>query len=82
MTIKQKKYRINLPKEFMDAYTLNYLTQGTSETLKKHYCLNLSKQQEREYKSQQKKFTITFDVSKFTKTNKNFSPCLILNTPY
>ena len=36
----------------MDAYTLNYLIQGTSETLKKLYCLNLSKQQEREYESQ------------------------------
>ena len=56
----------------MDAYTLNYLTQGTSETLKKLYCLNLSKQKEREYKSQQKKFTIPFDVSKFTKTGKAF----------
>ena len=56
----------------MDAYFLNYLTQGTSETLKKLYCINLSKQQESGYKSQQKKFTITFDVSKFTKTNKDF----------
>ena len=40
--------------ELMDAYTLNYLTQGTPETLKKLYCLNLSKQQEHEDKSQQK----------------------------
>ena len=56
----------------MDAYTLNYLIQGTSETLKKLYCLNLSKQQEHEYKSQQKKFTIPFDVSKFTETDKEF----------
>ena len=28
------KYRINELTEFMDAYTSNYLTQGTSETLK------------------------------------------------
>ena len=27
----------------MDAYTLNYLTQGKSVTLKKLYCLNLTK---------------------------------------
>ena len=38
------KYRKNELREFMDAYTLNYLTQGTSETLTKLYCLNLSKQ--------------------------------------
>ena len=64
------KYRINELTEFMDAYTLNYLTQGTSETLKKLYCLKLSKQQEREYKSQQKKFTILFDVPKITETDR------------
>ena len=29
------EYRINEVTEFMDAYTLNYLTQGTSEILKK-----------------------------------------------
>ena len=29
------KYRINELLEFMDAFTLNYLTQDTSETLKK-----------------------------------------------
>ena len=66
------KNRINELTEFLDAYTLNNLTQGTSETLKKLYCLNLSKQQERKYKLQQKKFTITFDVSKFTETDKEF----------
>ena len=66
------KYRINQLTEFMDAYTLNYLTQGSSETLKKLYCLNLSKQQEREIKAQQKKFTIHFDVSKFTETDREF----------
>ena len=54
----------------MDAYTLNYLTQGTSETLKKLICLNLSKQQEREYNAQQKKLIIPFDVSIFTETGK------------
>ena len=66
------KYRVHELTEFMDAYTLKYLTQGTSETLKKLYCLTLSKQQEREYKSQQKKLIILFDVSKFTETDKDF----------
>ena len=32
---KTTKYRINELTDFMDAYTLNYLTQGTSEILKK-----------------------------------------------
>ena len=63
---------VNEPTETMEANTLDYLTQGTSETLKKLYCLNLSKQQEREYKSQKKKFTIRFDVSKFTETDEEF----------
>ena len=54
------KYRINELTEFMDYYTLNYLTQGTSKTLKKLYCLNLSKQKEQEYKSQQKKIHHNF----------------------
>ena len=66
------KYLINELTEFMDSYTLNYLTQGTSETLKKLYYLNLSKQKERENKSQQKKFTTTFDISKFTEKDKEF----------
>ena len=48
------KYRINELTDFMDAYTLKYLTQGTSETLKKLYCSNFSKQQERENKAHQK----------------------------
>ena len=56
----------------MDAYTSNYLTYGTSETLKKLYCLNLTKQQDREYKTQQNRFLISFDVSKFTETDRNF----------
>ena len=46
----------------MDAYTSNYLTQGTSETLKKLNCLNLTKQQELEHKSQRKKLHIPFHV--------------------
>ena len=66
------KYRINELIEFMDAYILNYLTQSLSETFKRFYCLNLSKQPEREYKAQQKKFTIPFDVSKFTETDREF----------
>ena len=37
-----------LNSEFMDAYNSNYHTLGTSETLKKLYCLNLTKQHERE----------------------------------
>ena len=40
--------------------------------LTKLYCSNLSKQEEREYKSQQKKLTIPFDVYKFTETDKEF----------
>ena len=66
------KYRINELTEIMDAYTLNYLTKDTSETLKKLYCLNHSKQQEREYISQQKKVTILFEASRFTETDKEF----------
>ena len=62
------KYRVIELTEIMDAFTLNYLTQRTSETL----CLNLSVQQEREYKSQQKNFTIPFDISKFAKADKEF----------
>ena len=66
------KYRVNELTEFMDAYTLNCLTQGTSETLKKLYCLNLTKQQEHEYKTQKKKFTIPFDVTNFTEIYREF----------
>ena len=65
-------YRINELTEFMDAHTLNYLTQGTTETLKILYSLNISKQQEREYKAQQKQFIIPFDVSKFTEIDREF----------
>ena len=46
------KYRINELTELTDAYTLNYFIHGTSGTLKNLYCLNLSKQQVREYKAQ------------------------------
>ena len=45
---------------------------GTSETFKKLYCLNLTKQQEREYKSQQKKFRMPFRFSNFTKSDQVF----------
>ena len=41
----------------MDAYNSKYLTQDTPRTLKKFYCLNLTKQHECEYKSQQKSST-------------------------
>ena len=64
----------------MDAYTSNYKTYGTSETLNKFYCLNLTKQQEREYKSQQKKFHIPFGVSKFTESDQDFLACSISKT--
>ena len=66
------KYRIFDLTEFMDAYTSNYLKQGKSETLKKLYCLNLTKEQDREYKLQQKKFHIPFDVSKLTEGDRDF----------
>ena len=66
------KYRVNEFTEFMDAYNSNYLTKGTSETLKKLFCLNLTKQQEQEYKSQQKKFNVPFDTTKFTQSNREF----------
>ena len=46
-------YRLNDITDIMDAYTSNYITNGTSETLKKLSCLNLTKQQEREYESHQ-----------------------------
>ena len=41
-------YRINEIAQVMDAYIANYLTYGTSGTLKKLQCLSLSKQQEQE----------------------------------
>ena len=56
------KYRINELTEFMDAYTSIYLAQGTSETLQKVYCLKLNKQQELEYKSQEKISHIPFHI--------------------
>ena len=64
------KYCFDKITEIVDFYTSNYLTQGTSETLKKLYCLNLSKQWERKYKSKQTIFTIPFDVSIITETDK------------
>ena len=56
----------------MDDYNSNYLTHAISETLKKLYCLNLTKQQEREYKTQQKRFHIQFGLPKFTEADRNF----------
>ena len=66
------KCRVNELTEYMDAYTSTYLTQGTSETLKKLYCLNLTKQQEQEYKSKQKRFHIPFDTSQFSENRRKF----------
>ena len=54
----------------MDAYSLIY--HSLNFNTKKLCRLNLSKQQECEYKSQQKNFTIPFDVTKFTETDREF----------
>ena len=70
--LQTTKNRINELTEVMDSYALNYLTNRTSETLKKLFCLNFTKQQEREYKTQQKRFHIPFDVSKFTEIERDF----------
>ena len=64
-------YSVNELTEFMDPYTLNYFTHGTLDKLKKLYCLNCTgqqnkKHQEDEYKTRQKMFHITFDISMFT----------------
>ena len=56
----------------MDAYISNYLAQGTSQTLKKLYCLNPTKQQSREHQSQHKKILEPFDVSKFIELDRDF----------
>ena len=72
LTDLQTMKQINELTKFMDAYTSNYQTHGTSETLKKFYCWNLTKQPEREYETQQKRFHIPFDVSKFTEADRNF----------
>ena len=61
--IQTTKYCVNELTEFMDAYTSNYLTYGTSAKLKNLYCLKLTKQQGSEYKTQQKRFHIPFVVS-------------------
>ena len=66
------KYRINELTEFMDAYTSNYITQGTSEKFKNFYCLNLTKQQKHEYRAQQKKFAVQFAETKFTEIDREF----------
>ena len=70
--LQTTNYRINEHREFMDAYISNYFTYGSSDTLKYFYWLNLSEQQERECKSQQKRFHIPFDVSHFTESDRNF----------
>ena len=69
--LQTTKCRFNELTEFMDAYTSNYLTQRISQTLKKFYCLNLTKQQECKYKTQ-KKLHIPFLVSKFTESDQEF----------
>ena len=57
----------------MDAYTSNYFEYCLLKLLKKLYCLNIAKQQERDYKAHQKTFNIPFDMSMFTDTETNFS---------
>ena len=57
----------------MDAHTTKYHTHGTSETLKKLYSLNLTKQQERDYKAHKEIFQVPFDTSLFTETEKTNS---------
>ena len=54
----------------MDNYSENYLKHGTSDALNKLYCLNLTKQQERECKAKQKIFHTQFDTSMFSDTDK------------
>ena len=73
------KYPINELTEFVDAYISNYFAQGTSETHKKLYCLNLTEQQEREYKAQQKKnsqnnlrLEIHRIITRFSQNEHNF----------
>ena len=55
----------------MDALASNYLYKVHRNT-QKRYCLNLTKQQLHKYKSQQKKFYISFDLSKFTTFDPEF----------
>ena len=72
------KYRINELKELMDAYTSKCLTYSTS--VQKLRCLNIDKQPEREYKSQQKGF-IYHSTSQNSQNQAEISSrCLILNT--
>ena len=65
------KYQINELAEFMDAYTSNHLTHGTPETLKKLYCINITKQQERQYKTQ-KKVSYTIRCLKVHRSRQKF----------
>ena len=48
--------RINEFKEVLDAYTVNYLTDGQSETLKNLYCLNLRNKKNAKIKLNKKLF--------------------------
>ena len=56
--LQTTKSCISQPTELMEAYTSNYLTHVTSE--------------ESDHKSQQKKFHIPFDFSKFTESDRDF----------
>ena len=72
MIHKTTKYPTNELTEVMDAYASNYLTYSISEQLKKAYCLNIIRQQEREHKSQQQRFHIPFHVSNFAESDRHF----------
>ena len=54
--------------EIMEAYASNYFTLGTSEAIRKLHFPNITMQQEREYKAQQKTFHIAFEMSVLTET--------------
>ena len=69
--LQTTKYRINELTEIMHDYISDYLKNGSSKTLKELSCLNLTKQQEREYKDSMP-FHMPIDVYTFTDTDKIF----------
>ena len=59
INLQTMKYRISELTEFMDAYTSNYVTNGTSEMLKKLYCLYLTTYRNANIKHNRKIFSHT-----------------------
>ena len=57
---------------FSDRNYYLYVIVDALKHSKKLFCLNLTKQQEREYKTQQKTFYVPFDTSWFTDKDKSF----------